>query len=156
LPDTELDWASLTAVGGHPGARLDQTVVRRWTAFDECRVRVRGHLKHPSDQGNGVRGTIVVRGSEKIGEWTVKQGEQETRIDDVLLQPGDTLDFVTDSFGDISHDSFEWKVRIVSNDERQVRANSERHFSSMQPRPLTPWEQAAQALLLTNEFCFID
>jgi hypothetical protein len=156
LPDTELDWASLTAAGGHPGARLDQTVVRRWTAFEECRIRVRGQLKHPSNQGNGVRGTIVVRGTEKIGEWLVKEGEQETRVDDVLLQPGDTLDFVTDSFGDISHDGFEWKVRIVSNDERQVRANSERHFSSMHPRPLTPWEQAAQALLLTNEFCFID
>jgi hypothetical protein len=156
LPDPMLDWASLTAVGGHPGSRLDQTVVRRWTAFEVGTVRIRGNLKHPSDQGNGVRGTIVVRRSEKVGEWTVKNGEIETRVDVVSVRPGDTIDLVTDSFGDISNDGFEWKVRIVSKDESQVRANSERHFSSTQPRTLAPWEQAAQALLLTNEFCFID
>ena len=156
LPDPELGWALLSASQGHPGAGRDQTVVRRWTAASEGTLRVRGMLKHPSDQGNGVRGSIIVRGSVKVGQWTVANGETETRVDDIAVQPGDTIDFATDSLGDSSNDTFEWKVRIVSSDESQVRANSERHFSSQQPRVLSVWEQAAQALLLTNEFCFID
>jgi hypothetical protein len=156
LPDPELDWASLSAAGGHPGTRADQAVVRRWTSMSASIVRVRGALKHPSDQGNGVRGTIILRGSEKAGQWTAVHGETETSIDEISVQPGDTIDFVTDCLGDISNDSFEWKVRVVSNDESRVRANSERHFSSHQPGVLNVWEQVAQALLLTNEFCFID
>jgi hypothetical protein len=120
------------------------------------KLRVRGVLKHPSDQGNGVRGSIIIRGSEKVGQWTVVHGETETQIDEVQVQAGDTIDFATDSLGDSSNDTFEWKVRIVSNDESRVRANSEKHFTSQKTRALSVWEQAAQALMLTNEFCFID
>jgi hypothetical protein len=156
LPDPEFDWALLSASQGHPGAQLDQTIVRRWTARSEGTLRVRGILKHLSVQGNGVRSSIIVRGTEKLGQWTIANGETETRVDDISVQPGDTIDFATDSLGDSNSDTFEWKVRIVSNDESQVRANSERHFSSEQPHALSVWEQAAQALLLTNEFCFID
>jgi len=156
LPDPEFDWALLSATQGHPGARLDQTVVRRWTAMAEGTLRVRGMLKHLSVQGNGVRSSLVVRGTEKLGQWTMANGETETRVDNISVQPGDTIDFATDSLGDSNSDTFEWKVRILSNDESQVRANSERHFSTQQPRALSVWEQAAQALLLTNEFCFID
>jgi hypothetical protein len=156
LPDPDSDWALLSATHGHPGLRLDQTVVRRWTAATQGKLRVRGVLKHPSDQGNGVRGSIIIRGSEKVGQWTVVHGETETQIDEVQVQAGDTIDFATDSLGDSSNDTFEWKVRIVSNDESRVRANSEKHFTSQKTRALSAWEQAAQALMLTNEFCFID
>jgi hypothetical protein len=156
LPDPVLDWASLSAVGGHPGKGPHQAVVRRWTAFEPGIVRVRGKLKHPSEHGNGVRGSVILRSGQKLGEWTVKQGEAETHIDSIDVHSGDTIDFVTDCNGDIDSDSFEWKVRIVSDDENRYRNQSERHFSAEQPKALSAWEQAAQALLLTNEFCFID
>jgi hypothetical protein len=156
LPDPELDWALLNSTGGHPGARLDQVVVRRWTAFAPATLRIRGNLKHPAEPGNGVRASVVVRGVEKVGEWTVHHGSMETNIDEIVVAPGDTIDFVTDSLGDANSDTFEWKVRLVSNGEGTYKANSERHFSAIQPVTLSPWEQAAQALLLTNEFCFID
>jgi hypothetical protein len=99
---------------------------------------------------------VVVRGEQKVGQWEVHHGESVTSIDGLQVQAGDTIDFVVDCLGDTNSDSFEWKVRIVSSDEQQVRSSSERGFSGEQPVPLTAWEQAVQALLLTNEFCFID
>lgn len=156
LPDPDWDWAFLNASGGHPGGRPDLAVVRRWVAFHPATVRVRGMLKHPSENGNGIRAAIVLRGNQRVGEWSLKQGETETRVDELEVHAGDTLDFVTDANGDTNSDGFEWKVRIVSQDESDTRTNSERHFSAQQPRVLTPWEQATQALLLTNEFCFVD
>ncbi len=156
LPDADLDWAFLNAAGGHPGTRLDQVAVRRWTAFAPAKVRVRGTLKHPSEDGNGVRASIVVRGHEKQGEWIAQHSDAETQVDEIEVAAGDTIDFVVDSNGNVNGDSFEWRVRIVSKDDDGYRTQSERHFSSEQPTALTAWEQVTQALLLTNEFCFID
>lgn len=156
LPDDQLDWAFLSNLGGHPGRGDDLAVVRRWTSLGSGELRVRGMLKHAAEQGNGVRGTVVIRGEQKVGQWEVHHGESVTNIDGVQVQAGDTIDFVVDCLGDTNSDSFEWKVRIVSSDEQQVRSSSERGFSGEQPVPLTAWEQAVQALLLTNEFCFID
>ena len=156
LPDPKLDWAFLSAQGGHPGGRIDQSVVRRWTANEPADLRIRGLLRHPAEQGNGVRGTIVLRGKEKLGQWTVLHTSSPTHIDDIHVEPGDTIDFVTDSNSDANSDSFEWKVRIIPPDESRSKANSERDFRGELARPLGVWEQAAQALLLTNEFCFID
>jgi hypothetical protein len=34
--------------------------------------------------------------------------------------------------------------------------DSREDFAAPPPAPLSPWEQLAQALLLTNEFMFID
>ena len=154
--DSDLDWAFLSATGGHPGLKPDQAVVRRWTVTEPTDVRVRGMLKHTNEQGNGVRGSIIVRGKEKLGEWTVHNTVATTMVESIQVAPGDTIDFVTDCLGDTNSDTFEWKVRLLSSDESLVRSSSEREFSSAQPVVMTIWEQAAQALLLTNEFCFID
>jgi hypothetical protein len=156
LPDPALDWAFLSSTGGHPGRQLDQTVVRRWTAKESLDLRIRGLVRHPAEKGNGVRATIVLREKEKIGQWTVLNTSSPTHADDIHLEPGETIDFVTDSNSDADSDSFEWKVRIVSTDETRSRGNSERDFRGDRSVPLGVWEQAAQLLLLTNEFCFID
>ncbi|MFM2217479.1 MAG: hypothetical protein RL240_1797 [Planctomycetota bacterium] len=156
LPDPDLDWALLSNLGGHPGGRADLAVVRRWTAMQAGELRVRGMLKHVPEQGDGVRGTVSVRGVQKVGQWEVRHGESATNVDGITVAIGDTIDFVVDCFGDANSDTFEWKVRIVSSDEQKVRSSSERGFGGVQPAALSPWEQALQALLLTNEFCFID
>lgn len=156
LPDDELNWAFLNATGGHPGANASQSVVRRWTAMEPMTVRIRGQVQHQQEPGNGVRATIVLRGREKIGEWVVKSSQAETHGNDIAVAAGDTIDFVVDPIDDNNSDTFEWKVRVVGTDESSLRCSSERHFSSSQPVALSVWEQAAQALLLTNEFCFID
>jgi hypothetical protein len=156
LPDDELNWAFLNATGGHPGANASQSVVRRWTAMEPMTVRIRGQVQHQQEPGNGVRATIVLRGREKIGEWVVKSSQSETHGNDIAVAAGDTIDFVVDPIDDNNSDTFEWKVRVVGTDESSFRCSSERHFSPSQPVALSVWEQAAQALLLTNEFCFVD
>jgi hypothetical protein len=156
LPDDELNWCLLSASGGHPGSNTSMSVVRRWTAFEPMKLRIRGSLEHKPEPGDGVRGSIVVRGNEKIGEWTVKSASTETHVNEVTVETGDTIDFVVDCIADNNSDTFEWKVRLMSSDEKSYRCGSERYFSSSQPATLTVWEEAAQALLLTNEFCFID
>jgi hypothetical protein len=156
LPDDEFNWCLLSATGGHPGPDATWSVVRRWTAMEAMQVRIRGSLSHKQEAGDGVRGAIVVRGREKLGEWTVKNSSADTHVDEVAVEVGDTIDFVTDCIGGNDSDTFEWKVRLVSRDENRYRCQSERHFSSSQPVAISVWEEAAQALLLTNEFCFID
>lgn len=156
LPDPQLDWAFLSSSGGHPGGQLSQSVVRRWTAKESADLQVRGLVRHPAEQGNGVRATIVLRGKEKAGQWTVLHSSSPSHVDSIHVEPGDTIDFVIDSNSDANSDSFEWKVRIVAPDQTRSRANSERDFRGEFAKPLNVWEQAAQALLLCNEFCFID
>ena len=53
LPDPNLGWATLNADGGHPARKF--AVVRRWTAPEAGTLHIRGFLKHPDKQGNGVR-----------------------------------------------------------------------------------------------------
>jgi hypothetical protein len=154
-PDPTIEWAQLTAEGGHPGGRLDLAVARRWRATERGTVQLRGRLKHESDNGDGVRATIVVRGSEKAGQWTAKKSETDTQVDSIAVEPGDTIDFVVDCLGGSDSDTFQWRTRVEYLDG-PLRYHSERHFSASQPSVLTPWQQAAQVLLLTNEFCFVD
>jgi len=166
LPDPKHGWASLTARGGHPGDNPAFAVVRRWTAPADVRVRIAGRLDHPSDKGDGVRGRIVTPRDGTRGDWTAKKGVKETAVADIELRRGETLDFVTDCRKETSYDSFEWKVRIEASPLKSENAagvalrrsewNSESDHHGPQPPSLTAWERYAQALLLSNEFSFVD
>lgn len=155
LPDSELHWTMLTADGGHAGFTTQQSTVRRWRANKAGNVRVAGLFKHPSENGDGVRGTIVLRSSERLGQWTMKHGETDTTLDSIHVEPGDTIDFVVDSNGDDSYDSFHWVVSVVYHDGGE-QFDSKKQFGGYQPKAGTIWQQAAHVLLLTNEFCFVD
>ncbi len=155
LPDPELGWCFLTAEGGHPGNDLDHAVVRRWTAPKAGQVVLRGVLKHPAEQGDGVRGAIVVRG-EVLRRWNVHHGQTNTHIKSIPVQEGDIIDWVADCHTHPSHDSFEWKVQV-----RYVRPAGE-VFDSAAGFPKRPrqswdvWAQLTQALLASNELAFVD
>jgi hypothetical protein len=76
---------------------------------------------------------------------------------------GDTLDFVVDCLANESHDSFTWPV-IVDLSAVEDGKQSARRFEAARdfrgPAPartrLSALEQYAQALLLANEFVFVD
>ena len=89
LPDPGLDWAFLSSTGGHPGRQLDQTVVRRWTATESVELRITGLVRHPAENGQGVRATIDVREKENIGRVTVFNPHQPTHAGDTPLYLGD-------------------------------------------------------------------
>ena len=79
----------------------------------------------------------------------------------VEVEEGETLDFVVDCLANESYDSFGWAptIELVSTDGKAtMRYEAAVDFRGPQPLPqkLTVLEQYAQALMLTNEFLFVD
>jgi hypothetical protein len=112
LPDTQVGWAILHASGGHAGNDQQHAVIRRWTAPRGGFVSISGKLHHPSENGDGVRGRIVSSRAGLLGEWAVKTREAASDVPRVEVQPGDTIDFVLDCFGDVNSDSFAWSAEL--------------------------------------------
>jgi hypothetical protein len=76
---------------------------------------------------------------------------------------GETLDFVVDCLKNNSYDSFTWPVAVVLNTlddgkttERQYESPKDFRGPARARTRLSPLEQYAQALLLANEFVFVD
>jgi mono/diheme cytochrome c family protein len=163
LPDPALGWVSLNSHGGHPGDD-NHAAIRRWIAPLDAVVAIEGHLRHGSEQGNGVLGYIVSSRTGIVWSGSVHNGEIETDARDITVRSGDTLDLVVACQGDTGFDGFTWHPRIwvtKTSDEATFirewlsRLDFEGPAPAM-PEPLKPWEQYAQVLLLTNEFMFVD
>lgn len=159
-PDEKIGWAMITADGGHPGKKNDFCSVRRWTANTDGKVTIRGKLSHKAEQGDGVEAFILKRSkaskkSHLLGSWTVHHGESETAGNDTQVKVGDVIDFVVDCRENENSDSYQWIVDVNYIGEN-YRFNSKKDFTGSQPTSSTPWQQLAQALLLTNEFIFVD
>ncbi len=156
-PDPTLGYLFWSNRQGHTGDNPDKQAILRWTAPQDAAVSIVGRLKHPSDQGDGVRGRIVTGAGGKIGEWSVKNGESVTNLNSVSVKRGETIDFVVDCVGNTGWDTFEWAPRIRLNDG-ETEWSAQKDFPLSDPRkdPLDAWEQLAQALLLSNEFMFVD
>jgi cytochrome c553 len=159
LPDPALGWVFLNAGGGHPGDNPRHAAIRRWTASVSGDVRVSGALKHDSLQGDGVRGRIVSSRHGELGTWSTHNRTAETTIERVAIQPGETLDFLVDCVGNTSFDGFGWSPQIElvngSPDSRRTW-HATRDFSGPDATSLSALEQYVQALLMSNEFVFVD
>ncbi|MBC8116429.1 MAG: PSD1 domain-containing protein [Candidatus Saccharimonas sp.] len=112
LPDPTTGYSILHAAGGHAGNDQQHATIRRWTAPREGIVTITGQLKHPSENGDGVRGRIISSRSGLAGQWDAKTNEVATSGLKIAVQPGDTLDFLTDCRENVTSDSFEWRVRL--------------------------------------------
>ncbi len=163
LPDPAIGSVILTADGGHPGADLKHTVIRRWTAPAAGFVRIAGTISHPQEEGDGVRGRIVSSRGGELGSWTVHHGKVATNTERIEAQAGETLDFVVDCLTNEGYDTFAWEVAVNLRPPGGGRRNGRRFESAKDfhgPLPATaPYsalEQYAQALLLANEFLFVD
>jgi hypothetical protein len=165
LPDPKLGWVLLRAEGGHPGDAA-HAAVRRWTAPADGVIFIDGQLHHPAEEGNGVRSRVVSSRAAILGEWTAHHGRAATRLNDVEMKKGDTIDFVTDCRGETSHDSFNWAPEIrygsTSEDVAALETlvwDAEENFSGPLPDESSPadsWQELAQAILVSNEVFFID
>jgi cytochrome c553 len=168
LPDPQIGWAMLSAGGGHPGKGNEHATVRRWVAPADGTVRIEGVLKHPSAQGDGVRAIAVHSRGGALGRWQAFHSEAATTVDSVAVRRGDTIDFAVTCGANESFDSFAWaplvsltpSVATAKNAPAGVRIfRAERDFSGPPETTLVPlsrWERYAQALLMTNEFFFVD
>ncbi len=163
-PDKTLGYTSLHATGGHPGSP-GRAVIRRWTAPADGIVSFDGKLEHPSDKGDGVRGRVVLSSKDRdkqtqgrvVGEWHVKKGQSKTSSAKIVVQAGDTVDLVVDCFGDTSFDSFHWPLTITHlAASAGNRLRTWKVADSLKSTGLNPRARYAQALLMTNEFHFLD
>jgi hypothetical protein len=154
LPDPVFDWCSLSAEGGHPGTGKGLAAVRRWHAPSATKLRLSGTIKHPADAGNGIRATIVANNTV-LSQWTIRHGEELYQEIDCEIPAGGTLDFVVDDNGEIDSDSFRWEISLQQRDDAWTRT-ARTDFRGPTAVPLSPREQLAQALLITNEFLFVD
>ena len=154
-PGGETGWAQLTPEGGHPGNTRVHACVRRWVAPRDATVNITGTLKHEPEQGDGVRGFILSSRHGELKAATVHKSKTDMSATNIVVKAGDTLDFVVDIGGTLSHDQFLW-VPVVTADGTKWDARAE--FTGPMPAPqhLTAWEQYAQVLLLANEFAFVD
>lgn len=155
LPDPKVGWVFLDAKGGHPAEHPDRNAIRRWIAPTTNKYSISGVLRHVPPQGNGVRARLVSSRSGVLGEWKVHKSQAETGPFDVDLQAGDTLDFVVDFNGEILHDEHEWVVQIRDHNQPERLWNSEKDFRGS-PTAIDRWEILMQALVMANEFVFVD
>ncbi|HMC12556.1 MAG TPA: hypothetical protein VKH44_14755, partial [Pirellulaceae bacterium] len=112
LPDPAVGWVLLHAAGGHAGNDQQHATIRRWTAPRSGILAISGKLKHPSENGDGVRGRIVSSRQGLLGEWPVKTGDAETNLPRLEVEAGETIDFAIDCVADVTSDSFEWSAQL--------------------------------------------
>ncbi|MCI0744538.1 MAG: PSD1 and planctomycete cytochrome C domain-containing protein [Verrucomicrobia subdivision 3 bacterium] len=158
-PDSKLGWVQLTAEGGHAGNDLQHAAIRRWTASRDCAVSITGALRHEHKQGDGIRGRIVSSRAGLLGEWILQTNKAEIKLENIDLKAGDTLDFVVDFRDNLNSDDFKWAPVIKATASEPSEWSAKKDFAGPPqppPKPLDPWEQYAQVLLLSNEFLFVD
>ena len=125
-------------------------------------ISIEGEIKHPSDQGDGVRAQVFSSRHGLQGTWIACHGDATTSIQQVAVTAGDTIDFVVDCRDNLNSDSFTWAptIRYAGSGEgkNDEKWNAKTDFSGPRKefKPLTPWERYAQALLLSNELMFVD
>ncbi len=159
LPDEKLGWTSLHRAGGHPGGTTSLCAIRRWTADCDCRIFVNSVIAHAKEEGDGVRCRIVTAGRGVMSDATVSNSTQWQSIPPFDAKAGQQIDFVVDCRANEAHDSFQSKITIMQSVNKKVQRNwkSEDDFpDSPEPGRMDAWSQLAQALLLTNEFIFVD
>jgi hypothetical protein len=163
-PDPALGWVQLTAQGGHAGNDLGHAAIRRFTAPRDMQISITGTAAHRPTQGDGIRARIL---SSRVGELAslrLKTLEAQMTLRGLDVKKDETLDFVVDCRGDVSYDEFLWAPVIVmtktaaanAGDPEVKQWNAAAEFGGPPPAPLRPIEEYAQALLLTNEFVFLD
>lgn len=153
-PDAKFGWAQLTATGGHPGNDLAHAVVRRWTAPADATVTVDSKIVHEHTVGDGVRATIISSRTGRLMTANVHKSTAAMNLQNIELKKGDTLDFVVDINATLNTDQHLWTPVIRDKSGQEWSARKE--FGGVARPKLGPWEHLAQALLMSNEFIFVD
>jgi hypothetical protein len=115
---------------------------------------------------NGIRGWVVSNKKGVLGKWRVDppappadgisyaaNPSVSTELKTIAVERGEIIDFVVDADGDYEADNFQWSP-VITIGVRKWDARTA--FAGPPIRKLTPREQLAQVLLLTNEFAFLD
>jgi len=164
FPHPQTGFASLTATGGHPDSGLGKAAIRRWIVPRTGEYSIGGEISVlQQGTGDGVRARVISSASGLLGEWIADGGAARTDLTNVQLVAGETLDFAVDCRETTTSDSFRWPlaIKLLDNAEKlpaktQIVWDAQTDFKAPPPPKLQPLEQIAQALLMTNEFLFVD
>ncbi|WP_246114459.1 PSD1 and planctomycete cytochrome C domain-containing protein [Rubripirellula tenax] len=156
FPDPEFKHVRLTAAGGHPGSTDQRCAIRRWSAPADGVVRISGVLKHTREGSDGV--VAMIRSADVSTQHEVAQSTAKTDVKEIQVRRGDVIDFVVACGATSRSDSYSWIVTIVGldGDLRKQTWKSSDDFQPPPPPLLEPLAQLAQALMLTNEFLYMD
>jgi hypothetical protein len=171
FPHAKTGFASLTATGGHPDSGLGKAAIRRWIVPRTGEYAIGGEISViRQGTGDGVRARVISSASGLLGEWIADGGASKTDLQQVKLVAGEILDFAVDCRETTTSDGFRWPLSIKLLDHAEmlpVKAqipsatapkvwDAQADFKAPPPPKLQPLEQIAQALLMTNEFLFVD
>lgn len=155
FPDPNFGYALLNGGGGHPGRDAAHAVIRRWVAPITGTIDIEGTLSHNQDAGDGIRARIVSSRKGLLGEWTIRHRSVDTRVKLVSVTKGETLDFIVDPLTNDNSDGFGWNPTLRTNDGKGSWSAGS-GFGPPPPAPPSRLALYAQALMMTNEFLFID
>jgi hypothetical protein len=163
FPDEKLGWLQLTATGGHPGNTRKHAIVRRWVAPRDGRYSVASKLVHEPEAGDGIRAFISHSGEGMLRFAALHHSTTTLNIETLAMSAGDTLDFIVDIRNGLNSDQFLWAPKITLASSTGVGEGGEgqvwdaqKDFPARSVALLEPWTLFAQALMLSNEFMFVD
>ncbi len=164
FPHEKLGHVSLSEIGGNPGRDLDHAAIRRWIAPQAGEYEITGELSlSRQNKGDGVRARLISGKGGLQGEWIADGNSVRTEVKRVRLAAGEVLDFAVDCRESPSSDAFRWSPTItllIRAEETPAGLrtvwDSQNDFAPPPPPKLQPLEQVAHALLMTNEFLFVD
>jgi len=158
IKDSPLSYLHYTFSGScHPGSNDANSVILRWTAPRSMSVDIAGTLKRNAvDKPNGVRGLIVRADGSIAAEATVAEnGKVPIEVAQLQVEEGEIIDFVVQPIDNASHDSSSWAPVISETGKPSRRWDILADFAG--PESIaTAWQNLAQALLVSNEFVFVD
>ncbi len=153
--------AYLGGENGHTPNESKMAVVRRFTAPFDGRVQIRGQMGHRSEDGDGVRASILVAGERRFSETQKKNNRPYGPVTG-RVGKGEYVELVASPGGSSSFDTFYWRasIQLVGEDGQVIETESTKHFSGpFDPdsnQPLDRLAQLAQTLFMSNEFAFVD
>ncbi len=158
FPDPVLRHVRLTAAGGNPMPTGEMAIIRRWTAPASGTVKILGKLEHARDNGDGIVGRVIDPAGGVLLERALFNGAESMDVDAVTVERGQTIEFIVHCNQNPAADQFTWAPQLVGigGELDGVEFSATRDFAGPPPPKLSAWEQLAQALMLTNEFHFLD
>ena len=167
FPDPKHGFVSVGASGGHPGAGLQMAAIRRWIAPHDGEFSLTGELAlSPKGAGDGVRARVISSLTGVKAEWVIDRTGAPglaTELETLQLRAGEILDFTVDCRDNTNSDGFRWapvlRLKVAAEKapkQMQTVWDAQAEFKGPPPAKLQPLEQMAQALLITNEFLFVD
>lgn len=127
-------------------ARSEWAVVERFTADEDMTIAIRGHWDVANDTGDGVVLTIRLNGKAVFSKVIFDKGGDhifDLEMGDIVLEAGDTLDFVIDSRNTSSGDTTARRIQIL--DQATLDAQGE-------VVPPAPWANVTKAIVLKGTY----